>query len=85
MLRIAMVGAAALLIAGCSSSDSPPAPESPPASTGHGSLAACLHDNGVPDTVGPGAAPGPPAGVDQSTWDRAMSACGQFAPGPPAP
>jgi hypothetical protein len=73
-----------LLIAGCSSKAAEPsAPESPPSSpSSHGTLADCLHAHGVPESAGPAAVLGPPAGVDQAAWDQAMSACSQLAPGP---
>ena len=71
-----------LLIAGCSSKPAEPsAPESPSPSS-HGTLADCLHAHGVPETAGPAAVLGPPAGVDQAVWDQAMTACAQMAPGP---
>jgi hypothetical protein len=73
---------ALLLIAGCSSKPAEPsAPESPSTSS-HGTLADCLHAHGVPETAGPAAVLGPPAGVDQAVWDQAMTACSQMAPGP---
>lgn len=84
-----VVMAAALLSAGCSaateskpSPESTPSPESPGA---HGGLADCLHANGVPESTGPAAVLGPPAGVEQSVWDAAMRACSTLAPGPSAP
>ena len=84
MIRIrflALIGAV-LLIAGCSSKPAEPsAPESPSTSS-HGTLADCLHAHGVPETAGPAAVLGPPAGVDQAVWDQAMTACAQMAPGP---
>ncbi len=73
----------ALLLAACSSKQTPPQPdtgEHVPAS--HGSLAECLKANGVPDAGGQAVLLGPPAGVDQSTWDKAMKACATLAPGP---
>jgi hypothetical protein len=74
---------AMLVIAGCSSKAAEPsAPESPPSSPSHGNLADCLHAHGVPESAGPAAVLGPPAGVDQAVWDQAMSACSQLAPGP---
>ncbi|KUH71518.1 hypothetical protein AU184_15965 [Mycolicibacterium novocastrense] len=48
--------------------------------SGHGSLAQCLDEHGVPAAPGPAA--GPPPGVDAETWNRAMQACATFAPGP---
>lgn len=50
------------------------------AAAGHGSLAHCLSEHGVPTT--PGLAVGPPPGVDPGTWQRAMQACSSLAPGP---
>ncbi|KUI43486.1 hypothetical protein AU197_22320 [Mycobacterium sp. IS-1590] len=47
---------------------------------GHGSLAQCLDEHGVPAAPGPAA--GPPPGVDAETWNEAMRACATFAPGP---
>lgn len=72
-----------LAISGCSSpKDSTPAPAE---STTHGSLADCLKDHGVQDSGGQAVMMGPPAGVDQSTWDQAMTACSTLAPGPATP
>ncbi|MBS1691953.1 MAG: hypothetical protein JST91_07015 [Actinobacteria bacterium] len=75
--------AAAGLLAGCSSTA--PAPEPSPTSdtapaSGHGALAQCLSEHGVPAAPGPSA--GPPPGVDAATWDDAMRACSTLAPGP---
>lgn len=86
-LRTAAAIGAALLIASCSSKQSPTQPtttdwESPPA---HGSLADCLKANGVTETGGAPVVLGPPAGVDPATWDKAMKACATLAPGPAAP
>jgi len=39
-----------------------------------------LSEHGVPTAPGP--ALGPPPGVDQDTWHRAMQACSSLAPGP---
>jgi len=75
--------AATLLIGGCSSQSDPSEPDVkdlPPAT--HGSLADCLHDNGIPDSSEPSAMLGPPNGVDQAVWDQAMTACSTLAPGP---
>ena len=76
---------AAGMLAGCASE--PPAPDPPAEQTttsvapsGHGSLAHCLSEHGVPAAPGPAA--GPPPGVDPDTWNRAMQACSSFAPGP---
>jgi hypothetical protein len=81
--RLAASVAAAGLLAGCSSN--PPAEptttgESEVAPTGHGSLAQCLREHGVPAAPGPGA--GPPPGVDPGTWEQAMRSCSSLAPGP---
>ena len=86
LMRTAAAVGAALLLAACSSKESPSQPtvdESTPAA--HGSLAECLKANGVPDAGGPAAVLGPPAGVDQAAWDKAMKACSTLAPGPAAP
>ena len=73
--------AVATLLAGCAS-DPPPDQQSSTsvAPTGHGSLAQCLSDQGVPAAPGPAA--GPPPGVDAGAWQRAMTACSSLAPGP---
>jgi hypothetical protein len=78
---LAAVFAAAALLAACSSNP-PPAQQSPTADTptGHGGFAHCLSEHGVP--TGPGPMAGPPPGVDQSSWHRAMQACASLAPGP---
>jgi hypothetical protein len=73
--------ACALLIAGCSSKSKPSEPESP-ATTVHGSLAECLHANGVPKSAGPAVVLGRPDGVDEAIWDKAMAACSTLGPGP---
>ncbi len=80
---VAAAVAGAALLASCGSeTTAPPAQpatsESP--STGHGALARCLSEHGVP--VAPGPAAGPPPGVDQDTWQKAMNACSTFGPGP---
>jgi hypothetical protein len=79
----AQILVAAAILGGCSSN--PPAEqttteqsETPP--TGHGSLAQCLREHGVPAAPGPTA--GPPPGVDPGTWDQAMQTCSSLAPGP---
>lgn len=83
----AALSAAALLLAACSGKDAP----SQPTSTDwepkpvHGSLAECLKANGVPESSGPAAVLGPPAGVDPAQWDKAMKACATLAPGPAGP
>ncbi len=73
--------ACAALTAGCGSDASEPTPSS--TTTEHGGLAHCLSEHGVTETaVSPA---GPPAGVDQKTWDEAMRSCSSLAPGPAAP
>ena len=85
-LKTAAAVGAALLIAACSSKQTPPQPatdaDSQPV---HGSLADCLKANGVAETGGAPVVLGPPTGVDQATWDTAMKACATLAPGPAAP
>ena len=80
---LAVSVAAAGILTGCSSNEpeeQSPTSESEVAPTGHGTLAQCLHDHGVPAAPGPGA--GPPPGVDPGTWDKAMQSCASLAPGP---
>ena len=76
--------AATLLIAGCSPESAPSEPTGSPAPTGapaaHGSLAECLRDHGIDEPAN--AVMGPPAGVDQVTWDQAMKLCSPLGPGP---
>ena len=75
--------AAAGILAGCSSNspdEQPTTGESTIAPNGHGSLAQCLTEQGVPAAPGPGG--GPPAGVDPDTWQQAMQSCSSLAPGP---
>jgi len=81
--------AATLLIAGCSPESAPPEPTgfTTPTGTGttgapaaHGSLAECLRDHGIDEPAN--AVMGPPAGVDQVTWDQAMKLCSPLGPGP---
>ena len=82
----AMIGAT-LLLAACSSKQAPSEPtstDSGPAPA-HGSLADCLKNNGVNESGSVPVVLGPPAGVDQATWDKAMKACSSLAPGPAAP
>ena len=73
--------AAMLLIVGCSPESAPPEPTGTTgAPTAHGSLAECLRDHGIDEPVN--AVMGPPAGVDQVTWDQAMKLCSPLGPGP---
>jgi hypothetical protein len=78
---LAAVLAAAGLVAACSTNTPPPEQSSiSVAPTGHGGFAHCLSEHGMPAAPGPAA--GPPPGVDQDTWQRAMQACSTLAPGP---
>ncbi len=75
-----LVGLAALV--GCGSESSDPAETTVEETTTveHGSFASCLTEHGVDESA---ASPvGPPADVDQETWDKAMEACSTLAPGP---
>ncbi|MFA5707974.1 hypothetical protein [Mycolicibacterium sp.] len=78
-----LVGLAALV--GCGSESSDPAETTGEETTvtttvEHGSFANCLSEHGVDESA---ASPvGPPADVDQETWDKAMEACSTLAPGP---
>jgi hypothetical protein len=80
--RFLALTSAMVLIAGCSSKGAEPSPPESPTPSSHGTLADCLHAHGVPESAGPAAVLGPPSGVDQATWDKAMAACSQLAPGP---
>jgi hypothetical protein len=78
---LAAAFAAVTLLAGCASE--PPADEpatTSEAPTGHGTLAQCLREHGVPAAPGPAA--GPPASVDPAAWNQAMQSCASLAPGP---
>jgi hypothetical protein len=71
---------AAGILAGCSSNSAPSTTEeSEVTPTGHGSLAQCLRNHGVPAAPGP---TGPPPGVDPAMWSQAMQTCASLAPGP---
>nr|WP_284224694.1 MULTISPECIES: hypothetical protein [unclassified Mycolicibacterium] len=77
-LAAAVAGAA--LLSSCSSeTPASPTQTSPSPSTGHGTYASCLAENGVST---PPAGPGAPAGVDAQTWANAREACADEAPGP---
>ncbi len=94
---LAVPVAGTLLLAGCSSKPGSDAPtttttttttestSAPAKPAEHGGLAECLRGQGVTEAGGPAAVLGPPAGVDQATWDKAMQACSSMAPGPGAP
>lgn len=85
---VAVALGAVLLSPACSSDQAPPSEPGPASSAppaAHGSLAECLRDQGVPESAGPAAVLGPPSGVDETTWERAMQACSTLAPGPAGP
>ncbi len=84
-LRTTAAMVAVLLAAACSAKQEPAQPAGGDAQPVHGSLADCLKANGVTETGGAPVVLGPPAGVDQGTWDTAMKACSSLAPGPGAP
>ena len=71
--------AAAALLSGCGSADTPPAPATTQPVAGHGGYAACLAEHGVST---PPAGPVTPPGVDPQTWAQAQQACADKAPGP---
>ena len=64
----------------------------------HGAYERCLASHGVPASPPngpapqgpppgpppPGGTPAPPPGIDQTTWNNAISACKSLAPSPPA-
>jgi hypothetical protein len=86
LLRVVVAATALATFAGCSPDTAPPQQTPPPAPDSgqhgahHGGYAGCLAQHGVPTPPpGPG---GPPPGVDQATWDKAMQACASLAPGP---
>ncbi|WP_123026060.1 hypothetical protein [Mycolicibacterium stellerae] len=82
-VRLAAVLTAAVVVAGCSSSNDAPSPESStPAPSGHGAYAKCLQEHGV--SAPPGPVAGPPPGSDEATWHKATEACASMAPGPDA-
>nr|WP_240761133.1 hypothetical protein [Mycolicibacterium sp. CR10] len=78
--------AAGAAVACSAPADAPPGSERAPTSTsvapsvGHGSLAYCLGQHGIPAPPGP--TTGPPPGVDPARWHEAMVACASLAPGP---
>lgn len=82
---IAAAAAALVTLAGCGSEPPAEPPDTTSETTaeapgGHGSLAQCLREHGVPAAPGPTA--GPPPGIDPATWQQAMAACSSLAPGP---
>lgn len=87
MSRLLAAIGIALVLAACSREQAPSQPTGTDGGTAtvHGSLAECLQAHGVPETGGPAAVLGPPAGVDPGAWDQAMKACATLAPGPAGP
>jgi hypothetical protein len=81
-VRFAAVIAAAMIVAGCSSKETPPEHSTTPAPGGHGAYAKCLQEHGI--SAPPGPVAGPPAGTDQNAWHQATQACASMAPGPSA-
>ncbi|MGB3485385.1 MAG: hypothetical protein WBB07_24615 [Mycobacterium sp.] len=78
------------LAAGCGTPETSPETTEPTPVSEHGSYAQCLTEHGVDQLPAPalGPAPGPaapPPGVDAATWEQAVTACADFAPGPPGP
>ncbi|HEY9265626.1 MAG TPA: hypothetical protein VIQ11_13575 [Mycobacterium sp.] len=79
---------AAGAVSACSAGEPPaaPVPESTSTSVtpsvGHGSLAYCLSQHGMPAPPGPTA--DAPPGVDPAAWHQAMLECSSLAPGPAA-
>ena len=85
LLAGAVTAGLALALASCSASQEPAQPATTEPTSAHGSLADCLKAQGMPESSGPAALLGPPAGVDPTKWDQAMTACSEFAPGPAKP
>jgi hypothetical protein len=81
-VRLAPVLAAAVIVAGCSSNDTPSQEFSTKVPSGHGAYAKCLQEHGI--SAPPGPVAGPPPGSDEQTWHKAAQACGSLAPGPDA-
>lgn len=86
---VAALAAAGVAAAACTAPDDPPSGSNPaPTSTstsvtpsvGHGSLAYCLSQHGMPAPPGPTA--DAPPGVDPAAWEQAMAECSSLAPGP---
>ena len=87
LLAALVVNSLALVPACSSTSSSPTSPTTSSTtsatSTSHGAFGECLRKHGVPEAPGPTG--GLPPGVDQTTWDNAIQACGTLAPAPPGP
>ncbi|WP_371870870.1 hypothetical protein [Mycolicibacterium hippocampi] len=86
---VAALAAAGVAAAACTAPEDPPnGPDTAPTSTstsvtpsvGHGSLAYCLSQHGMPAPPGPTA--DAPPGVDPAAWEQAMAECSSLAPGP---
>lgn len=75
---IGIAAVAAAMLAGCASSDTAPEPGTSEPTAEHGAFAHCMSEHGISDM----SPLGPPADVDQQTWEQAVRACGALAPGP---
>lgn len=80
----AVIAAAAVIMAGCSSHEAEPEQSSSTQPlSGHGAYANCLHEHGI--SAPPGPVAGPPPGTDEHAWHEATQACAALAPGPSTP
>lgn len=80
----AVVIAATIIVAGCSSNNATPEqPSSTQPTSTHGAYAKCLQDHGI--SAPPGPVAGPPPGTDEHAWHEATGACASLAPGPSTP
>nr|WP_242456194.1 hypothetical protein [Mycolicibacterium sp. P1-18] len=68
------------MVASCATNSPAPSDPAPTTSSTHGTLAECLSKHGVPAAAGPAA--GPPPGVDEAAWRKAMQECSPLGPGP---
>jgi hypothetical protein len=83
-VRLMLAAVASLALVPACSDDKATTPTTTTAPVTHGAYGECLRSHGISDPPhGPLA--GPPAGVDQSTWDKATQACASLAPAPPGP
>lgn len=91
--KVAALVAAGVTVAACAAPADPPNGSTPEPtsnseststsvkpSVGHGSLAYCLSQHGMPAPPGPTA--DAPPGVDPAAWEQAMAECSSLAPGP---
>ena len=70
------------LVPACSHTASTPTSTTTPPT--HGAFGECMRAHGVSEPPHSPIA-GPPAGVEQGTWDNAVRACASLAPSPPGP